>query len=367
MALTVGFSRANLLKGFATCATTEIAALRERVVALDDAVQTYAQDLGPETRREAQLAWANAMDKLQQVELFQFGPAATRAQPGGQDLRTELYSWPQFNRCLTDQVLVAGAYADGALSTQLASARGMAALEYLLFYEGTENGCLSGNVINSSGKWDALVADGLAEARASFAAAASSDLRSRTDLLVSAWATADGNFWTELATAGHGSSTYATEQDGLNAVSDALFYIDTETKDMKVGGPLGRFECALSCSAESPFSGRSKFNVRNNLIGFRAVFLGCEAGGGIGFDDLLRNVGGNGPSIADDIGAWLEASIAAIDAIEAPNLETAIAQDAASVERLHDALIELTALLKADFLTALNLAIPMSADGDNDS
>jgi hypothetical protein len=57
---------------------------------------------------------------------------------------------------------------------------------------------------------------------------------------------------------------YATSQDTLNALTDALFYLEDATKDMKLGIPAGITGCSDDvCPAlvEAPYASRSKEHI----------------------------------------------------------------------------------------------------------
>ena len=303
---------------------------------------------------------------------MQVGPAGVMGDvSGGEDLRLQIYSYPLVNPCRVDQELVEGAYADtSAFSNELVNVRGLDAVEYLLFNDGQTNACAPQNDINSTGSWNGIVGQ-LAERRADYAASAAAILSSHADLLVRAWEPAEGDFLAELAQAGNGSGTYASDQAALNAVSDALFYVDKETKDMKLAVPAGLSDCiADSCpyALEHALSGFSKQAIIDNLEGVRMVFTGGPRGESknLGFDDWLIAVGD--PSLAIDMVDKLDAAVAAAEAIEHERLTDALA-DPADLERvraLYHAVKAFTDILKADFITMLDLELPKAAEGDND-
>ncbi|MBM4364423.1 MAG: hypothetical protein FJ104_17225, partial [Deltaproteobacteria bacterium] len=186
--------------------------------------------------------------------------------------------------------------------------------------------------------------------------------------LAAAWDPARGAFHRELATAGAGSATYATVQSGLNAVSDALFYLDLVTKDQKLAGPLGvTTACSVApCSAlvESPFAGRSTVNVGANLAGFRMLFQGCSGPGDLGFDDLLADVGQ--AALAARMVEALDRADGALRAVSEPALDVAIARDPQRVWALYDAVKAVTDLLKTEFVSVLDFGRPPEAGTDND-
>jgi predicted lipoprotein len=312
----------------------------------------------------AQDAWRAAMDAWQRAEVLQIGPAGSSGSArGGLDLRDEVYSWPTVNPCRVDQELVEGDFGSAAFfDDNLVNVYGLDALEYLLFHPGP-NACAGQHPINEDGTWDGLGADGLLDARAGYAAAVAARVAADVQEIVDAWEPTGGDFAGELARAGANGDVYPTELSAVNAVFDALFYLELETKDAKLGVPLGIQEgCgAPPCpeSLESPWAGGARRNIAANLAGFRALYLGGE---GLGFDDLL---------ISLDEGA-LDASVqAALDAAEAQaalpgELAAQLVDDSAQVEALYDAIKAVSDLLKNDLAAVLVLQIPNEAGGDND-
>jgi hypothetical protein len=202
-----------------------------------------------------------------------------------------------------------------------------------------------------------------------YASILATDLRTRIAALVDAWDPAKGNFVRTLATAGPGNTVYPTTQVAFNAVGDALFYVEREVKDIKLAPPLGlRPECMkMTCPEllESQFGGRSKANVRANLVAFRRLADGCGPDfSGIGLDDLL--VALNAAPVAESMRAKLVAGLTAVDAIEEPDFKEALEKDYPSVKAVFDASKAITDLLKTQFRDVLNIEIPKGLETDND-
>jgi uncharacterized protein len=217
----------------------------------------------------------------------------------------------------------------------------------------------------ATGPWAAVAPDELAARRRAYVVAAAADLRARADSLVAAWDPAQGNFLGKLQTAGQGSAVFASTQAALNAVSDGLFYFESEVKDMKVAAPLGRVPCAAPPCFESRFGGLSKENIRANVVGVRRLIRGCGVDGEeLGFEDLLRAVGQQ--ALADSLVSGLAGVDVALDAIEEPDLAPALTADPASVQAIYDALRVVTTLLKVDMISVLDLELPMGLEGDVD-
>jgi hypothetical protein len=222
--------------------------------------------------------------------------------------------------------------------------------------------------MNTQGSWAAIAGE-LEQRRADYVATLGKLLHDRALALMAAWEAGQGNFVGELASAGNGSTVYATDHAALNALSDALFYLDTVTKDVKLAVPAGLSDCAeVVCpeALESTYAGFSKEEVRNNLLGFAAAFHGGprDDGEALGFDDWLAAVGAG--DLATRMGDDIEAALTAVDAIEEDDLADALMSDRSSVEGLYFAVKAITDNLKSQFITVLDLEIPKSAEGDND-
>lgn len=317
---------------------------------------------GEEARAAAQAAWWTAMEAWQAAEGLQIGPAASSLTAvAGADRRDAIYSWPTVNRCRVDQETVYGAWADPAFfDTALVNVIGLDALEVLLHAPVGENDCPAQVDINADGSWEALGADGVQERRAAYAAVLADRVADEVEALVEAWDPAGSDFGAQLALAGTADSVYESPQQALNAVFDALFYLELVTKDRKLGYALGVGECEGSTcieDIESPLAGGSHAWVAVNLRAFRALFTGGE---GTGMDELLASVGQ--ASLAGEVIAALDAADQAAAAVEAPF----DAADPAEVQALYDAVKAVTDLLKGDVATHLALQVPAEAAGDND-
>ena len=157
---------------------------------------TAALQLAPSdaaTLEGAQTAWRQAMGTWQRAEVFQVGPAgAMDLTPGGEDLRDAIYSWPLVSACVVDQTLTRQEYGD--LDKKTITAKGLDALEYLLFHTTPENSCAPNSAINASGDWEKLGAQELASRRAAYGDQIAADLQRSAAKLHALWRTDGGNF-----------------------------------------------------------------------------------------------------------------------------------------------------------------------------
>jgi len=346
-------------------------AFASRVADLGPAVDAYCDALGGEeeasARTAAQDAWRAAMLEWQTAEVMLVGPAAMNDRAR----RDLIYSWPVTSTCAVDREVMERQLDPAAydLASKLSNRRGLPALEHVLFATSLEHTCPKASPPEG---WDALEDPVRAQARCGFAQAAAADLSAQADAVATGWRADGGNYVGQLAGAGESGSDIATPQEAANLISDAMFYIDTETKDMKLAEPAGiadngcgAVEEPCADELESRASGHSKENVVRNLEAFRMLYTGDRppADGGVGFDDFLVGLGAG--DVAEQMAGDIDAAIAAAGGISG-TLEEALAADRDSVVAAHGAVKTVTDTLKSQFLTVLGLDIPDGAAGDND-
>lgn len=362
------FDKSKLLRAFGQCALDTYREFETAAVDLDASAKKADADGTAESRTAAREAWKKTIDAWQRAELFTFGPAAPTSMPGGRELRDPIYAWPLVNRCLIEQQLVDKTYERPELATGLINTRGLAAEEYLFFYEGTDNACTPTAAINSGGAWAALGAPEIAKRKFAYGRALAADTLARAHEIVAAWDPAQGNFLGTFVTAGPGQ-VYTSQQMTFNAVSNAFFYVDDFVKNMKLGKPSGfNPGCAAPpCKdlVESLWAHRSKEHLANNLIGFDRLLRGCAAdGSGLGWRDLLTAVGDE--ALAKKLAAAVATSRGLLDALKGASLEDDLVNDPAGVKALYDSLRVIVVLLKTEFVSVLDLELPKRVEGDND-
>lgn len=364
-------SRAELVSAIGQCTLGVYADFATAADALDGAAKAADAASGDAAALAAlRTAYRSALEAWGEAEVFGFGPlgggpGSAAPTPGGKDLATSIYGWPLVSRCEIEKALASKSYAaPGFVDASLVTARTLGALDFLAFYEGADQSC-GGSL---SAAWGQIPAGELPLRRLGYAAVVAKDVKTRGRALSDLWAKETGNFVGELQSAGKGSALFPTEQSALNAVSDALFVVDLRVKDRKLGLPLGLVDCTKpTCpeGVESQWAGHSRESIRRNILGFRRIATGCGPGGsGVGFDDLLHSLGQD--AAADELRARVAAVFVALDAVTHPNLVDALATEPQRVVAVRDAVRALTAYLKSDFLTLLDLEPPKILEGDND-
>jgi predicted lipoprotein len=304
----------------------------------------------------------------QQAEVMQVGPAGIMGDVlGGDDVRDEIYSWPVTNICRVDQETLEEAHAAPEdLAKEAVNTRGLDAIEYLLFHPVSGNGCKNNSSINKQGTWKEMEAD-IPQRQAAYAASASSLVHDEAVSLLNRWKPSGKDYAATLKSAGEGSGIYTSVQEGLNAISDAMFYVEKTTKDMKLAEPLGYVECdEETCpdALESRYAHASKDAVIANLEGILLMFHGgADKDVAVGFDDLLHSYGAS--DLANQMSSKLANALEAVKAIPGPFSE-ALESDVDTLEAGYVATKEFTDLFKTQFLSVLDLEIPARAASDND-
>jgi predicted lipoprotein len=311
----------------------------------------------------AQESWGQAMHMWQRLEVMQVGPAGSALNTiAGEDIRDEIYSWPTVNYCRVDQKTATGQWQEeDFIEVNLVNAYGLDALEHLLF-AGDEPACNPAVPPGSDGTWDAMGQEGVWAARAGFATVLTDHLIGQTTNLTEMWSATGSNFSGKLAGTAD-ESVYSSNKEALNAIYDAMFYLETDTKDRKLAQPLGLRDCeteACPGDLEGLVSGQSLDMLAANLEGFEALFTGGEE---LGFKDLLSDLGHG--DLAESMLVHAEGAKNAILAFEG-SLYDAIENGDGQAMELFDTLGLLTSEIKWDVATVLSMNVPTEAVGDND-
>ncbi|MGH8502175.1 MAG: imelysin family protein [Gammaproteobacteria bacterium] len=335
----------------------------------------------------ARLAWRAAMNQWQIAEMFQFGPVAMN----GGVIRNNIYSWPLENTCSVDQNVVNfenNRNPDGStpfsINATTVDSRGLPAIGYLLFAVGKNHTCPVQVAVTRG--WNQRPLAAREAARCEYAIAAARHVKANAQALVNAWAPGRGNYLRDLATAGQPGSSFPSAHAAINEVSDAMFYLENEVKEMKLGEPLGKFDnnCGPGeiCPEELESlkdrtnngrldaliynSGHAKQMLRQNFIAFQQGFHGGAPGNplAIGFDDFLASLGQR--VFANQMAAQLRALVASVDSIDG-TLNAALATDFRAVDDVYELRLQpISIRLRNQFLSILGLEAPASSASDTD-
>lgn len=323
----------------------------------------------------AQEEWRSLMADWQRTELFILGVVAENTNA----LRNRVYSYGDgggLSTCGVDQAVVLNQQTDFDLEARPNTIRGLDTLEYLLFNDDLSETCPS-QVVETQ-DWNERSETERKQWRCEYALTVAADLDESASEIVQGWSVDGDNFRSEFINPVNTSSS-------LSAVSDALFFVDKELKDLKVGGVLGRVGCTpVDCTArtevESPYSDNALNNLHHNLQAFEDVFTGLD---GSSFDDLIVSVGEG--TLVDEFQASIANAITSIDLVSGSFADAAAAiQSSEDIEACEEAILNplfasdvpicnlygeikvISDKLKTEFILATALDIPDRAQSDND-
>jgi predicted lipoprotein len=312
----------------------------------------------------ARAAWATTVDAWQRVEAALLGPAKMN----GKALATRIYAWPNVATCEIDRD-TAERFANPSgydIETKLDRRRSLSAIEYLLHPPSLDHTCAG----SFDATWAGLGTD-VARARCRLAEAVAIDVAAQLAVLETAWQPSGGNYVGELANAGESGSSFSTAHEAVNVVAGALFYVDFQVKDMKLGQPAGLAvntcgtvgePCVLE--AELRFADRTTAAVRANLVTLREVFTGTTPTvEGPSFDAFLTEIGH--ADVATRMVGSIDGAITAATAMPDSFLG-ALTNDYDKIVATHAAVKAFTDDLKSQFLTLLGLELPNDVPADND-
>jgi predicted lipoprotein len=342
-------------------------------------IASYCSAIGSDNeasaRGAAQAAWKTTMDAWQTTTLHELGPI----QANNNALRNRISSFARgssLSTCGVDQaVVLANSNPNFSLSSRSANQRGLGAVEYLLFSDNLEHSCSS--QITETTDWNTRPEVERKQLRCAYAQTLAGDINAAAQRVVKAWLIDADNYRSEFINP-------SSLDTNLKALSDALFYLDTETKDTKLGIPLGiNATCSQpSCPEviESPYAEYSLNNIAQNLRSFLNLLQG---GSGLGFDDIIAQAG-----VAEVTELMRQNTEAAIGEINA--MSTSLRQQAEGISNeeaaqtcltaantpdsqrsipacnLYGYLRRVTDTLKVGFVAAVDVDLPDRAQSDND-
>ena len=348
----------------------------------DGPLASYCGSVGQEDEKANAVIvrnqWLDLMSAWQKTEMHQVGPVVAAASL----LRNRIYSYGSvpFESCRVDRAVVVAEQTGFDINSRVFGSRGLAALEYLLFNENLTHTCSDDNI--NTATWNDRTELDRKHLRCDYAQILVNDIVSAAEEINLAW----GSFRSDFVASENVSST-------LEALSDALFYLEKDVKDGKLGAVLGIKDdaCAeLACpsQAESRYSRSSLENIRDNLAVFVALYNGSDGEGveGMGFDDLIADK--SMASVNTAFNQEAKAALELIDNMLATNKtlsadaqaivdsgsDTACANSAANPEStqtvpscsLHGLLKKLSDRLRTDFITIVGVDLPDRAQSDAD-
>ena len=303
----------------------------------------------------AQSDWIDTVMVWQPLEMMQIaslGSSITAV--GGEDIRDNIYSWPLVNPCRIDQVTAPMDYGRADfVETALVSVRGLDAMEHLLFGS-LETDCPSQVPPVSDGTWSALSDVEIRQRRVDYAIVLVNSIQDNVDQAISKWSN------------GYPMDLYESPVKALNAVFDAMLYMEEGVKERKLSYPMGLTpDCDADCSVEveGVLAQVSMDFVVANLQGMTLLLEGQDSGGMLA---ILDSVGEE--ELSEELWSVHQQALTQAETLQSMmiSMEDLTKDQPEELNALLDSISIYTRLLKWDVAAVLELQVPQSSAGDND-
>jgi predicted lipoprotein len=266
----------------------------------------------------ARSAWKNMRDIWEQCEGFLFGPVEDN------DYDPNMDTWPT-DYVQMDSLLASTSSLELAdIQNATLSLRGYHPIEYILF-----------------GNHGDRTAAGITARQKKYMMSLATDLKNTCNSLYQSWTTPPVNFANEVMKAGNGSAKYTKKQEVYMAIVESLIGICEEVGEGKMKEPYDAQDPAI---VESPYSGNSLRDFKNNIIGLQNVYLCKYKEDGKGINDLVaaKNI-----ALDNKIQSQIATAISSFDNITV-NYEEAILTQKVQVENTMKALSTLKETLEGE-------------------
>lgn len=292
--------------------------LSAKATSLNIALQNLNTNTTDANLATAKLAWKDIRTVWEQSEGFLFGPVEDN------DYDPNMDTWP------TDYVQMDSLLASNNelkvsdIQNLTLSLRGFHPIEYIIF-----------------GNHGSRTAAQLTARQKLYLSNLSYDITNTCNDLYLSWSSAPINFAQQVITAGKGSTKYAKRQEVYMAMTGALIDICEEVGEGKMKEPFDARDPQL---VESPYSGNSTMDFKNNIIGLQNVYMGLN--GGKGLKDLVAI---KNKSLDNNIQSKITAAISSFDNITQP-YEDAIINQRTQVQQTMNLLQTLKGILENELL-----------------
>jgi len=316
--------------------------------ALRDAILALVADPTPATLQAAQDAWRAARGPLKHTQTLYVGPTESLR------LRSALDWFPPDPNAVVRTLQGTAPLTALDIASLGSTARGMPALEWLLFGPARDPGAVLQALRDGSGtrRYRTYL-----EGVAGYAV-------TRAEAIADAWDPARGNHARELSEAGRGSLTHATARAAIDALVNGVVGVLENAAAMRLGVPLGMRDGGIvqPDRVESPWSDNALRDLHAIVDGADAVYtgvLGTQRGRGL--SDLVR---ARSTTADDTIRAQTQTVRARLQAIPEP-LREAVRVQPDAVRAAHEAIAVWRTSFQTDVSTLLGVTLGFT-DNDGD-
>lgn len=314
---------------------------------LADTVNSFCAAPSDPGLAEAQDAWRRTRGPLKRSEAFLFGPVKDLG------INQAIDFWPTRPNNIEDAIAGDGDFDQAFVESLGTSAKGLPAIEYLLFDPVGGNAAILARLTDPT----------TGAHRCDYLSALAVNVQSQAQTLRDAWDSDDGAFLQNLIEAGD-SKPYPNVSMAISDFVNSMIFLSEAVQGTKLGGPLGKKTGGnpSPSSAESFFSDNSLEDIISNLEGLKSLYL-AQYGGqdGLGFDDYIRS---KDPVLADEITLQIDAALDAVRSIPPP-LTTAVELNSGPVEAAYNEVRQVQVLLESQFASLLGATVTFN-DNDGD-
>lgn len=211
----------------------------------------------------AKQSWKDMRTVWEQCEGFLFGPVEDN------DYDPNMDTWPTDYVQLDSVMASTSPLSVSDIQSFTLSLRGYHPIEYIIF-----------------GDHGSRTATELTERQKLYMTSLSTDLNNTCNDLYLSWTSAPISFAQQVITAGNGSTKYAKRKEVFLAMAGGLIDICSEVSEGKMKEP---FDAKDPNIVESPYSGNSTIDFKNNIIGIQNVYLGLNGGKGLSYLVAAKN------------------------------------------------------------------------------
>lgn len=292
--------------------------LQTKATALNTAIINLNASATEPNLTTAKVAWKDMRTTWEQCEGYLFGPVEDN------EYDPETDTWPvdyvQMDSLLNSSNTLT---LTDINNLSVRSLKGYHPIEYILFGEG-----------------GARTAASITDRQKLYVVSLSQHLKNVADSLYNAWSPGEGNYAGEVLTAGAaGNTQFPKKQDVFIAITNAMTDICGEVATGKMYEPFIQKNPAI---VESPFSGNSAIDFKNNIIGAYNVYLGKFIDDGTGINDLVK---AKNIALDNEITQKFQAAIGSFDNITVP-YEQAIISQRVQCQNVMNAINDLSATIE---------------------
>lgn len=256
----------------------------------------------------ARESWKNMRGIWEKCEGFLFGPVEDN------DYDPNMDTWPTDYVQMDSLLSSSNALELTDIQNATLSLRGYHPIEYIIF-----------------GNHGDRTAASLTARQRKYMISLAEDLKNTCHALYTSWINAPVNYATEVINAGNGSSVFAKKQEAYMAITEGMIAICEEVGEGKMKEP---FDTQDPGTVESPYSGNSLTDFKNNIVGLQNVYLGKYTTDGKGINDL---VAARNKALDNKIQSQIAAAISSFDNITV-YYEEAIISQRVQAQQVMDAL-----------------------------